>query len=42
MRSNNNFVALLFFSIMGIVATIVYSSVMISKMNAIESQMKNK
>ena len=42
MRSDNYFAPLLFFSIMGIVATIVYSSVMISKMNAIESQMKNK
>ncbi|RDZ06512.1 hypothetical protein C3744_28575 [Priestia megaterium] len=40
MRSNNNFVVLLFFSILGIVATTVFSSVIISQNNRLLRERK--
>jgi len=42
MRSNNNFVALLFFSILGMVATIVFSSVIISQNNRLLRDRKQR
>ena len=40
MRSNNNFVVLLFFSILGMVATTVFSSVIISQINRLLRERK--
>jgi hypothetical protein len=42
MRDNTNFAALVFFSILSIIATTIFSSIIISQNNNIKSKLENK
>ncbi|MFP5105880.1 hypothetical protein ACSU6B_03785 [Neobacillus sp. C211] len=42
MRDNTNFAAIVFFSILGIIATTIFSNIIISQNNNIKSKLENK
>ncbi|MBT2728346.1 hypothetical protein J7E63_15550 [Bacillus sp. ISL-75] len=42
MRDNTNFAAFVFFSILSIIATTIFSSIIISQNNNIKSKLENK